>query len=332
MLYKKQIAKKLIMAFDKALVRQVLEKFGMQLIDSTELSLGIGNLNEKIETNKGVFALRQWLESGTENIRFELDVIRRLHAKGFSVPKPIKTTEGKDFVAIEGKNFGLFKYLEGETIEPGQFNRPQLRELGTTLAEMQLALKECRPAGKSLIDDLFDFGFDYSVIKNDFPKIGYEYKKTSVELKKELKYLQAKLGNLNDCKNIGSIHNDFFYWNFKFSGNKISAILDFGDACIGSWASDLATLLADMALEPNKTNIGTINEVFSSYCKKIELTETEKKALPQLMLHRAVRNALFDANSALINPANKEKCLDCLNNDLQRMRQLKKALPKINFF
>lgn len=332
MLYKKQNAKRMVMAFDKALVRQVLEEFGMQLIGSTELSLGIGNLNEKLETDKGTFVLRQWLESGKENIRFELDVMKQLHAKGFLVPEPIKTLNGKDFAVVDGKNFGLFKFLEGKTIKPGQFNSRQLQELGTTLAEMQLALKECKPTGKSIIGDLFDFGFDYCVIKKDFPKIGKEYKKTRAELKKELKRLQKKTKKPENCKNFGIIHNDFFYWNFKFVGNKISAILDFGDACTGYWASDLATLLSDMALEPNKINIDTVSRIFSAYCKKIKLAEKEKKALPQLMLHRAVRNALFDANSAVLNPANKQKYLDCLNNDLQRMRRLKKALPKIKFF
>ena len=315
----------------KNTVVAVLQEFGLRLAGRKELSLGTANLNELVETDKGPFVLRQWLCSGDENILFECSILQHLHAKGFPVPKPIKTADGKEFALLDGKHFGLFEFLGGRKVGQCSLNREQLRALGRTLAEMQLALKDCNPRGKSFLKDSFDFSFDYGVLRNDFPKISPAFGEAKLELGQKVKMLEPELKKFGDCTNIGPIHNDFSCWNFKFAGNKISAILDFGDACIGSRAADLAVLLSDQALHPHKTDFKSIKEIFSAYSSIVTLSESEKRVLPLLMLHRAVRIALFFANSAAINPAKEEKYLSFFKKSVQKARQLEKTMPKISF-
>lgn len=319
----------LISTLSEPEIKRILGEYGFkELRNFKEFSQGIENTNIKVKTEKGVFVLRQWAKAKKQNVAFELSLIKELKKKGFPVPRPFKALNGREILSLNGKPIALFEFLPGKSLEYNELNPEYLREIGKTLAGMQLALKDFKPVGKSEKKDLFDFGFDYYLIERVFPKLKGMQCPLAKEIEEEIMELKAKLRKPRKRIRFGPIHNDFYYWNLKFKNNKISAILDFGDACIGSWASDLAAALADNACN-KRVKENAIKAIMNGYAKCIILNKSEKKVIPLLMLHRAVQVLLFEIEGFVEQPKNKGIYSKYIESDWKTIIAIKKAIPRI---
>ena len=270
----------------------VLQNYGINEFSLLyEFSSGIENVNIKLKVKNDYLVLRRWNNTNRKNIEFECHLIKELYKKNFPVPKLYKTLDKKEVVFFKGRYFGLFEYLPGKIVGSNKLNKRQLHSLGKKLAEIQVALKNVKPKGESNEKDLLNFEYDYNKVK--IFKLLQKQQAVFQKIENEVKKLELEISPLKKSVRTGPTHNDFYSQNIKFNDNKITAILDFSDACIGAWVSDLATTLYDTTCEKNLINISAMKTILDGYKQKIKPTQTEKSLLPKLMRHRAIRIMLF---------------------------------------
>ncbi len=311
-------------------LERVLKKFGFhKLVSFREFPFGIESVNIKVKTESGVFVLKQWADVKQKNIAFELSVMKELREKGFPVPEAFKALNGKQVAEFGGKRFSLFEFMYGRYVKNSKLNKKQLVEIGRTLAEMQLALKGFKPKGESNRKDLVHFDIDHYIIKNAFLTIDKKSLVLLKELEEEVEALEPKIKRFRKRLCEGPVHDDFFGWNIKFRGNKINAILDFGDSCVGAWASDLATMLMHTAQIKNGMSSRRIKLIMQGYEQKIKLNKIEVEALPYLMLHRAIHIPLSEISAILRQPKNKTLYLRWIRKDWKTVKLIKRQIPKI---
>lgn len=319
------------MELSEQTVEKVLERFGVSNLKRfSKLPFGYENLSIKIETGEKALVLRQWTNSSLGNISFECSLMGELEKKGFPIPKQFPDKNGKRIVSFLGMRFGLFEFLDGEIIEPAKLGLNRLRATGKTLGEMHLALRNFSPEGKSKSSDLFDFKFDFGLL-NKVSQSLISNSQLAKKVKPNIKNLENLLKNKRPAL-TGPIHNDFYYYNLKFKGGKINAVLDFGDSCIGAWVADLAATLSDTCFDSNSVGLQRARTIFSAYSKEVKLDKAELQYLPELMLHRALRVALFNLDAAIRFPSEKERYLLLFDKSIEISKALEEALSVESLF
>jgi Ser/Thr protein kinase RdoA (MazF antagonist) len=312
------------MRLSKRVVEEALRNFGVSDFKSISvLPFGCENLNFKVEARQGPFVLRQWNVFSLDNISFECSLMWELKRNGFPVPRQFAAKDGKMVVLVRGKRFGLFEFLGGKVVGPEHLSASHLKAMGRMLGKMQAALKDFSPQGKSRSSDLFDFKFDYYLLKKSGQRL--RSNRQFEKLKNNIKKLRPALANVKSVC-TGPIHNDFFCNNLKFKDGGISAVLDFGDSCIGGWVSDLAATLSDVCFDCNFVTLLRAKKIFLAYAKEVELTEIELKSLPKLIVHRALRVALFNLDAASRLPSKRSEYLALFNRSIERSKELEEAL------
>ena len=280
----------------KILVQKIIEKEKIDLLGPpVKLAHGEENENYLVLTPDEKLVLRILNKKRTcflenpdaieVNVLFESDVIKKLSALGFAVPQIKKTGRFND------KFYQFQSFLEGTHVTPDALNKEQAQEIGRILAEIHSKTKIGKPILEKARGDLFSFAFEDKVEKKYGKKILMRFGKKFFDrlvakkegLKKSIKEKEIKPNCI--------IHNDFFYWNIKFEGNKISGILDFDESCIGNSNSDLATTLTEFFLYGNKSYPKNYSEILSSYS---EIIPIENMALlKELMKHRTLYTIFY---------------------------------------
>jgi Ser/Thr protein kinase RdoA (MazF antagonist) len=276
-----------------SILKRILEKEELALYKMLPLKKGEENENYLLKKKDKKFVLRILNKKrdkflfNTKNIinhiNFESNLMKELHSKHFLVPV-IKLTN-----IIRGKPYQIQTFLEGVHITPNKINETQAIAIGATLAKLHNTTKSIKTSLKRM--DLFSFEFEDKVIEKYGPRIIEKFGKEKFEILKE-KEEQLKKQLMQYPLDASCItHNDFFYWNIKFKGDKISAILDFDESSPGNPLSDLATTLMEFSFYKRKYYPKNYYNILNSY-KQISFIPNTTLIKP-LMLHRQLYNIFY---------------------------------------
>lgn len=277
-----------------------------------------------IETNNDTIVLKKYkFTRKTKDILSELKLLHHLHKRGFPVPKPIKIKD-KEIINFEKTKFVFFEYLPGKKRNPNKLSKKEITNLIFVIANMHNSTENIKISYIKDRRDMFTFNFEDFVIdfakKNNFT-LSSDMKKM-IYIKDRLK-LQI-LPKIKLFKEI-IIHNDLSIGNLKFKNNKISAILDFDDFCIGSRISDLSNLLIDLCTDVDSIDFNKVSKYLKIYEKTNELTKDELEIINLLLLHRLSMYIYFHYFNYLISNSNiqlkkSKHYFKVLNNSLKKLK------------
>lgn len=251
----------------------------------------INSRNFKIVSDSGSFLLKEFLI--TRNASKILKIVHRCFLDGAKVPDIIKTAKGKLSVRKDGKIYCLFPYYEGKKFDG---TNQQIREAGKNLAILHNSLKkqeykiEENPAYRLLrekeflkIEGMLDMKkrkdeFDFSVMKR---------LKSFKELCSDNKRRLERQGFPKQM-----IHGDFHPGNSVFKGDKLMAILDFGNMHFSERINDVAFSCHRFARHLPKPLHGMI-EFLCSYRSENELSNREVDLIPYFIMREALRRISY---------------------------------------
>ncbi|MEY3210395.1 MAG: hypothetical protein RIT28_876 [Pseudomonadota bacterium] len=112
----------------------IMRAYGMRALRIDPIAEGTTNTLYRLLTTRGRFVLRLTERAGEDDVRRELDVLRRL--AGHQAPAVIPAAGGKPFIWAFNKPAVLFKELPGAVVPKGSLSLDQLNAVGRWMAEV----------------------------------------------------------------------------------------------------------------------------------------------------------------------------------------------------
>jgi len=245
-------------------IKEILEKYSLGKLKSKKLIYTSWNIVYKIQTEKGIYALKL-IENKNKKFLFkELKILNSIDSN-IPINKPIKNLLEKEYLIFNSNYILISKFLSGKNIKKSdELSLKQINQLGYYLALIHKT-KKIKGIPKTNL---------YSKMKSFFNKIN----KTSQEyiLYQKVIHLLEKY-NFNKFKFRESlIHVDLHKGNFFIEKNQISTIMDFEEAYINPSIYDLGITMLDVCWENEELSKKRIKEFIKGYEENHKLSNLEK--------------------------------------------------------
>lgn len=267
---------------------------------------GYANVNYLISSLEGKYIFKIYTDiSLQETIEAENQMLLHLKTKKITaIPEPVSFANG-DFsklMVLEGENYlcRLLTFVEGTFLGDAELNGDLVQSLGNYMANLNVALK-------------------------DFDHVAYRAKKTNWDLhyvthnkvyikhipsaqKRNLvtyffkQYEQLVTPCLQDLR-MSCIHGDFNEWNILLGDNKVTGVIDFGDASHTQLINELAiatTYICYLSEQP----LEFTTSLLTSYHQVLPLQEKEVEILYWLIAMRLCTSVCNSAYAKVRDPKN----------------------------
>lgn len=238
------------------------------------------NVDEKGHLHRYVLTLFEYLPADT--LPFFIDYTDELKANGLLVPNPIRDKTGKALQSVKGKPSLIVQCFEGQHPDSKTLSIDQCQQIGTMLAKIHVAgktssLYQENQRGLSWLNDQQ---------KRLIPLLNPDDANFMAEQWQNLSKALEPFDNLPK----GLIHGDLFHNNVLFDQGKISAVIDFYQACNDWLIYDLAVTVNDWCLtESLELDSQRTKALTEAYARIRAFTEDEKKAWPLMLRQAAFR-------------------------------------------
>ncbi|BDD12241.1 homoserine kinase (plasmid) [Fulvitalea axinellae] len=286
-------------------------------INAKRLSSGFANENYRLETDKGVFLARLCKQQPLENIEYELWVLKGLKSLDFPAAYPIARKDGSLISDSSAGYFVFYDFISGS--EP-EANIETAKEIGNASAKIGLFPN---PEEK-IKQNYLDWECCEQVLaripesKNPKPDIFDFYIEQTEKLR------EAYHADLPK----GLVHGDIFTDNTLFNGNKLSAIIDFEEACYENLLFEVGVAINGFCFKENRLSSELLDSYLNEYQKIRPLSSEELKWLPDYikrgahaMLTWHLQNDLVDVPNERQESRVRELCdrINLLESDLQEI-------------
>ena len=224
-------------------VGALLAEFGAGPVrGSSGISAGSVNSNYRVDTDAGPLFLRVNEGKSEAEVRYELAVIDHLRRAGVATPRPMVARDGRRFAAHHGALVSVFEWAPGRILTRAELRPAHTAQVGAALARLHLA-------GADFPDPWPGrYTFEAVVARLESLADGRDpaVRAALPALREEAAWLPAR--RRADLPG-GLIHQDLFRDNVLFEGDRLAAVLDFEQACAGSYCYDLAVCLLDWCFD-----------------------------------------------------------------------------------
>jgi homoserine kinase type II len=277
-------------------IQQALAHYDLGVLRSMRPAThGLVNETAFVETSLGRFVVRRnQRRLGQASLDLRQRLLTFLRTRGFPAPRLIASTTGATAVAVGGRFFEVFTFIEGDDFNP---DRPaHLSATGAILARYHRvvdAFPDPPPAQEpryvpgglhGLVERLMQRD-----IMGDLTSLLSWYDLRAAELRRTLP--DAAYAALPHVLIHGDIHRD----NVLFRGDVVAALLDFDQVTIDARMVDLADALVGLApgtppegWSPWGVYSGPLDseraqQLLEGYMAQEPLTPAERNALPMLV-------------------------------------------------
>ncbi len=249
-----------------------------ELVSYEGILAGLENSNYYVTTTMGEYVLTLFESHSEKEVGYFLDVTRHLADHRLPTANPIADRDGVSLKRLAGKPAALVMRMVGQSVDrPSQ---GQVAELGAMLGRMHRV------------------GRDYGRVRgNDRGPLWW--RGIAGELLAQLPSDEAELLRFELAHHTttwpedlpqGLIHADLFRDNVLFSGESLTALLDFNNACTDMLMFDVAICLNDWCSEADgRLDMARAVTLLSAYQRARTLTQQECQALPLLLRAAALR-------------------------------------------
>lgn len=251
-------------------IRSILSAYDVGELSRFEpIESGIENTNYFIWTERQAY-LSVWVLTIFENIPEESlpffnTLTCFLSGRGFFVPAPIKSLDGKDVFVLESTNLESSNRKFGVLVPKfaGKANDiPEIvhcTRLGEFMAKMHVSLAEFSTDAPALLQ-FSHFEKRFEELRNVIPSSDL------IIIERAMIRLSAFRVLLESCLQ-GVVHGDLFRDNVLFENDMISGVIDFYNAGKTAVLFDLAVAVNDWAV--SSTQLSTL-----STCEEYELSDS----------------------------------------------------------
>ena len=255
--------------FTKQELVNILKNYNLDLKLSKPFKRGYVQTNILLKTNKGNYVLRYYEHRSKEYVLFELNILNYFHKHKYPCAMPIKNIQSKFIGKYRGKYYIIYDYISGRHLK--KLNKKQFHELIKYSALLHNISINYKPQY---------FEHRESKDKKFILQTAKEEAKRNKEKGKErYTFIKERLNlvKLPETLPKGIIHGDFDKANIKFTGNKITGILDFDDACYTYLIYDIGMLILYWAwFYYKKLKLDIAREIITIYNKYRKLSQIEK--------------------------------------------------------
>lgn len=211
--------------------RRIGSEFGLEVSALQPLRAGSVNSNFRLETRHGQrLFLRVYEEQDRAGARSELRVVGELARRGVPTPTPLVRPDGLSLGEHAGKPVAIFPWVDGESLCQARVTSGHAAALGSALGRVHLAGVSDPPSGRFRKSDL-----EARLDRIDGSAPG--------ELRSAAQRIRARLSEVASRRDPdlprGLTHGDLFRDNVLWSGDTISALLDFESTSEDTFAYDL---------------------------------------------------------------------------------------------
>jgi homoserine kinase type II len=261
------------------LKEEVETRFGFEVGGSTPIKRGWLNQKWKIETNQGVFLIKQYNKERMK--RYDLSTIQsalhtqnRLFSQGIACPEILSYKGDLLQKSTEGERFTVMRFMEGSLVSPGNLSSNQMQSLGDEIGRLHTLLNDGTLSAKSetifkipSIEERVEY-WQSEIHKCD--EQGLDRVRSLMELQKAAT-LALDLEQFNDLT-PGWCHRDLWVDNLLFSEDHLSAILDFDRMNYDYIELDIGRLIISTCLQNNILNRKAVQAFLKGYNNTNELS------------------------------------------------------------
>jgi Ser/Thr protein kinase RdoA (MazF antagonist) len=263
-------------------------------------------------------------------ISFQTQALLHIERHGAHLPVPrmlaARSGEFEPRVVVQGQNLTLrtVTYLDGISQNLGTPSVALMHELGSTLAQVNLALKDFHhPAAQR--DLLWDVGhaervrpYMHCLDAEQLPLVSALLDHHEQQVKPQLARLRAQV-----------IHNDLNPHNVMLdceTGSRVAAIIDFGDALHAPLINELGTALSYQVDADASDPLWLIKAFVAAYNARIPLQTEELAVLGDLITLRMAMAITIAQWRASLYPENRDYVLRNLSTTWRNLQCLT-AMP-----
>ncbi|MGA4720919.1 phosphotransferase [Fictibacillus nanhaiensis] len=262
------------------LKEEVETRFGFE-VDKKGTPINRGWLNQKwkIETNQGVFLIKQYNKERMK--RYDLSTIQsalhtqnRLFSQGIACPELLVYKGELLQKSSQGELFTVMRFMEGSIVSPGNLTSSQIQSLGEEVGKLHTLLNDGTLSAKSetlfkipSIEERVEY-WQSEIHKCD--EQGLDHIRSLMDLQKTatLALDREQFNNLTR----GWCHRDLWVDNLLFSENQLSAILDFDRMNYDYLELDIGRLIISTCLQNNTLNRKAVQAFLKGYNHTNELS------------------------------------------------------------
>lgn len=261
----------------EAIIRNLLQNYDLGKLHSVEaMAGGQANSSALVSTERGTCVLSVCDEKSPAEIKTLTATLGHLNRHGFRTSRLIKTKEASAFIDFEGKPVYVKEYIQGQVEQT--LSADMLFQVGKALAELHQI-----PAPATL-PRTFAYGIEkfeeVTSMAGGYPD-----------------WLQAQKEQLTKCCRPdlpqGLIHGDLFYDNIIFADGKISALLDFEEACHYYLLFDLGMCAAGCCSREAKLSTELTGSLIRGYQSVRALEDIEQNLLQQHIVYAAAATSFW---------------------------------------
>ncbi|MFH2105103.1 MAG: homoserine kinase [Parcubacteria group bacterium] len=290
--------------YSREQIKQALAPYDIGAIQKTKLfTTGIDNTNIHIKTDRGEGVLKIYETYTAKDIactQFELSLMDKANRCGLPVPQTYKTAAREYVSQLGNKPVAYISFLPGDNIYRKQVSLSLIKEIGHTAAKIDKCLQNFQPQGHERSQHYWDVK-KFLEIKKFLPQLDKIDIDRDVIEDTYAEYEKIVQPTLKKCRQ-GLIHNDMATHNILADSDKLTAVLDFGDAVHSYWIYEVAVMITQLCMYQQDWKNAT-KELVEAYRAIIPLNEQEKSILYYLVKCRAatmivVCNGLYYTESA----------------------------------
>jgi homoserine kinase type II len=253
-------------------IREVLSKYGVDLIAFHPIAGGASNTNFLIEAHQGKYILTVF-EIERHRVRYLSKLLNLLERHKFPTSRVLPSSNGNEIIFVRGQAVLLKKFIGGQVIR--DLDKDMISQVGTAIAELHSVsspdyLPKQHAYGKQYLPEIFDQGIDPD----------YEN-----WLAQRHEVLMKEMSAGLPC---GLIHGDVFFDNVLFEGNKLKAIIDFEEVCHYYLVFDLGMAALGLCTHDSIVNLSKVRALVNGYQQMRELEAEEREALQLSIEYAAI--------------------------------------------
>lgn len=265
-------------------VAHLCEQFALGSAQAVRaIAAGTINSNYRVDTSRGRYFLRVNEGKAEHEVQFEVAVLTHLVAAGVPTLLPLQAISGERYATFKGKYVSVFPWAEGAHSDSKSISYDECAAVGAALAHLHLAGQDmpCSPLGRYTLE----------AMRQEFDAFS---QRPDPQLADALAALYTEFAWLDEQRETrqsqprGLIHADLFPDNVLLEEGRVVALLDFEQACAGTYAYDLAVCLNAWCFA-DELVLGRLQALLGGYQHVRPLSARETQGLAVEVRAAAVR-------------------------------------------
>jgi homoserine kinase type II len=206
------------------------------------IAAGTINSNFELDCARGHLFARINEGKAEADVAWEARLVGALADRGVATPPPLLARDGRPYAPLAGKFASVFPWRDGGHFRPDEITPERAAAFGAALARFHVAGLDLPAEWRrtSIYDHDHLVARYRRVAAHSDPELAH-----AIEIVGEELAAASAARAVRERATQGIIHGDLFRDNVLWSGDAISAILDFEQASGGSLAYDLAVCIND---------------------------------------------------------------------------------------